>query len=172
MKIAIHKSNDNANGSSGAIYDVFSKARNGVLLLLVTLVLAACSQQGLESGEPIITVYKSPDCGCCVKWVDYLKAHNFSVITKNVNNTQQIKSDFNVPTKMRTCHTATIGEYVLEGHVPAEAITRLISEKPEIKGLAVPGMPATSPGMGTSSGDDFNVYSFDDKGNYEFYQRG
>lgn len=169
MNNVIHNSN-NSDGSSSKRYETYSKTRNSVLLLLIGLTLGACSQ--VESGESTITVYKSPDCGCCVKWVDYLKEHNFSVVVKNVSNTQQIKSSFDVPAKLRTCHTATIGEYVIEGHVPAAAINRMLSEKPQIKGIAVPGMPATSPGMGTSSGDDFNVYTFDDKGNYEFYQRG
>ena len=96
---------------------------------------------------PLVVVYKSPSCGCCESWIAHMKAAGFPVEAKDVDNMDAIKTKVGVPYGKGSCHTAEVGGYVVEGHVPAEAIRRLLSERPEATGLAVPGMPAGSPGM-------------------------
>lgn len=95
-----------------------------------------------------MTVYKSPTCGCCTKWVDHVKDAGFKVSIKDVTDMDAIKRDLGVPAQLASCHTAVVGPYVLEGHVPADAIEKLLADKPaRARGLAVPGMPVGSPGM-------------------------
>jgi hypothetical protein len=96
---------------------------------------------------PSLTVYKSPTCGCCAKWVDHVKAAGFTAVVHDDDDMDTVKDGMGVPTNLRSCHTAQAGKYVLEGHVPAEDIHRLLKERPKVAGLAVPGMPASSPGM-------------------------
>jgi hypothetical protein len=99
---------------------------------------------------PAVHVYKSPACGCCGKWVDHMKASGFDVTTHNTNNVAEHKARLGVPVAMGSCHTAEVGGYLVEGHVPASDVKRLLAEKPRaagVIGLAVPGMPASSPGM-------------------------
>ena len=101
---------------------------------------------------PLITVYKTPSCGCCVKWVEYLQKEGFEVKIVNRDDLTSIKQREGVPTAMSSCHTALVDGYVIEGHVPAQAIRKLLKERPDTRGLAVPGMPANSPGMGEMDG--------------------
>ena len=112
---------------------------------------------------PAITVYHSPTCGCCKKWVEYLKADGFTVKSIEQEDLTDIKAELGVVSKVRSCHTAVIAGYVIEGHVPTADIHRLLSEKPKITGLAAPGMPPSSPGM---DGDrqPYEVVTFDGKG--------
>src|SRR3990172_12175862 len=114
-----------------------------VIALLVTQIALA---------GPLITVYKTPDCGCCVKWVEYLKNEGFEVKAVNRDDLEPIKQRAGVPPAMSSCHTALVDGYVIEGHVPARAIRKLLKERPDTLGLAVPGMPANSPGMGEMDG--------------------
>jgi len=108
-----------------------------------------------------IIVYKSPTCGCCNAWIDHLQAAGFSVRARNVADMTSIKTRHGVPVSMRSCHTAIVGEYVIEGHVPADDIRRLLDEGQQVAGLAVPGMPAGSPGMEmTGHQDQYTVWSF------------
>ncbi|WP_022835082.1 DUF411 domain-containing protein [Salisaeta longa] len=109
---------------------------------------------------PTITVYKSPTCTCCGKWVDYLKANDWPVEVKTRPNVQPTKQRLGVPRGLRSCHTATVGNYVLEGHVPAPEIKKLLAEKPNVRGLTVPGMPVGSPGMEGPNPDPYNVVAF------------
>ena len=101
---------------------------------------------------PLITVYKTPTCGCCVKWVEYLRKEGFEVKAINRDDLAPIKQRAGVPSEMSACHTALVDGYVIEGHVPAQAIRKLLQERPDTRGLAVPGMPANSPGMGDMDG--------------------
>ena len=94
-----------------------------------------------------ITVFKSPTCGCCNAWIDHLRDAGIEVSAENVNDMVEVKQRLNVPQGMWSCHTGVIDGYVIEGHVPAQDIARLIAERPEGLGLAVPGMPVGSPGM-------------------------
>jgi hypothetical protein len=94
-----------------------------------------------------ITVYKSASCGCCAKWVDHLRSHGFTPTVHDEENMDAIKDEMGVPQDLRSCHTALLGRYLVEGHVPAEDLHRLITEHPAVLGLAVPGMPRSSPGL-------------------------
>ena len=105
------------------------------------------------AGEPEqVTVWKTPSCGCCKEWVAHLRQQGFNVVTQDVNDTAPIRQKLGLPAKFGSCHTAQVGGYVLEGHVPAREVKRLLREKPAAIGLAVPGMPIGSPGM--EMGDD------------------
>jgi hypothetical protein len=117
------------------------------------------------------TVYKSPSCGCCSKWVDHLKANGHTVATKNIENLDMIKKMAGVPEPLQSCHTAMVNGYVIEGHVPANDIKRLLAERPEAKGLAVPGMPAGSPGMEGGTPDRYNVMLFKKGGASNVYAK-
>lgn len=114
------------------------------------LVVLLVTQTALAG--PLITVYKTPNCGCCVKWVEYLQNEGFEVKAVNRNDLAPIKQRTGVPPAMSACHTALVDGYVIEGHVPAQAIRKLLQERPDTRGLAVPGMPANSPGMGEMDG--------------------
>lgn len=94
-----------------------------------------------------VTVFKSPYCGCCGKWVEHLRQNGFAVATRNVNDVPATRQQLGMPDQYGSCHTAKIGNYVIEGHVPAADIRRLLTEKPKALGLAVPSMPPGSPGM-------------------------
>ena len=111
-----------------------------------------------------VTVYKTPTCGCCTKWVGHLEENGFEVETKDLSNLGMIKSMAGVKPEHASCHTAQVGGYVVEGHVPAEDIKRLLSERPKVKGLTVPGMPHGSPGMETGRKDPYQVLTFDADG--------
>ena len=100
---------------------------------------------GTHSG--LVTVWKTPGCGCCKEWVIHLRKEGFNVVTNDVNDTAQIRQKLGLPSNFGSCHTAQAGGYVLEGHVPAREVKRLLREKPVAIGLAVPGMPVGSPGM-------------------------
>ena len=110
----------------------------------------------LAAGRPVwalpvapgsITVFKSRSCMCCAEWVDHLKAAGFAVVVHDEEEMDMVKDNLGVPSGVRSCHTAQVGKYLVEGHVPAEDIRRLLKEKPAAAGLAVPGMPASAPGM-------------------------
>jgi len=116
-----------------------------------------------------VTVYKSPTCGCCVKWIDHLEGHGFTVEARDVRDTRALKQEHGVPSGLEACHTALIEGYVIEGHVPAEDIGRLLRERPPVAGLAVPGMPIGSPGMEGPRPEAYRVLSFDAVGHTEIF---
>lgn len=109
-----------------------------------------------------VTVYMDPLCGCCAKWVDHLKASGFSPVVQNRKDMDALKDSLGVPAALRSCHTAVVGRYLIEGHVPAADMKRLLASAPKrILGLAAPGMPAGSPGMeGPGASDRYNVVAF------------
>jgi len=107
---------------------------------------------------PDVTLYKSPNCGCCVKYVEYLKANGFAVKAYDQADMDGIKKRYGV-TRVASCHTALVQGYVVEGHVPVGAIRKLLKEKPAIAGISVPGMPLNSPGMGEMKKGTLTVYS-------------
>ena len=112
--------------------------------LLAPLALMACAS---SAAAATLEVVKTPSCGCCSVWVERMKAAGFTVKVRDVEDTSPIAKAAGVPDRMRSCHTAKIGGYVIEGHVPAADIRRLLAQKPKAVGLSVPGMPAGSPGM-------------------------
>lgn len=119
-----------------------------------------------------VEVYKSPTCGCCNEWVKHLRANGFSVKAHDVSDVAQYKTTFGLPITLGSCHTAKVGGYVIEGHVPANEIKRLLKERPAISGLAVPGMPIGSPGMEQGAHKDrYDVMSFDKQGKIGVYAR-
>jgi hypothetical protein len=109
---------------------------------------------------PTVLVYKSPTCGCCNGWVEHLESAGFTVDARNVRDLMSVKVDGGVPTAMSSCHTAIIDGYVVEGHVPAEQVKRLLDERPDVAGIAVPGMPVGSPGMEGPNAEPYQVWSF------------
>jgi hypothetical protein len=112
------------------------------LFLFCFLAGVAMAQSALS-----ITVNKTPYCGCCKQWMAHLQANGFTASGKDVDDTAPVRASLGMPAKLGSCHTAVINGYVIEGHVPAEDIKRLLKEKPKALGLAVPGMPLGSPGM-------------------------
>ena len=104
--------------------------------------------------DGLITVWKTPNCGCCKEWVTHLKNNGFEVVTNDIKDTAPMRQKLGLPAKFGSCHTAQLGAYVLEGHVPAQEIRRLMREKPKAVGLAVPGMPVGSPGMEVGNTQD------------------
>ena len=120
---------------------------------------------------PKVTVYKSPTCGCCSKWIEHLEENGFAVAATDVHDLRPIKQINGVPPAMASCHTALVGGYFVEGHVPAEDIRRLLSERPEIAGLAVPKMPEGSPGMEGPNPVPYAVWAIRSDGSREVYAR-
>jgi hypothetical protein len=113
---------------------------------------------------PEVHVYKSPTCGCCEKWIEHLRAEGFTVRATDVADVTPIKLENGVTPELSACHTALVGGYVVEGHVPASDVRRLLAEKPDVKGLAVPGMPIGSPGMEGPGAKGYEVLSFGAQG--------
>ena len=139
-------------------------------LLLLALYMTATAY----AGEPAttITVYKTPTCGCCNGWVDYLRGNGFSVETHNMSKLTDLKARFGLTDgKLMSCHTAVVDGYLVEGHVPVDDIRRLINEKPDIVGITAPGMPQLSPGMFSLEPKDYDVLSFDKHGRVELFSR-
>jgi hypothetical protein len=108
---------------------------------------AALAVPAVRAAAPEVEVWKSPTCGCCGKWVNHMKANGFSVTTNDVGNLAGWRARHGMPSKYGSCHTARVGGYTLEGHVPAADVQRLLRERPDAIGLAVPNMPIGSPGM-------------------------
>ena len=135
-------------------------------LSTLALTTAAIHEQPVDrvDKKPVITVYKDPGCGCCKKWVEHLIKHGYQVNAKDTPDMQAIKTSLGVPDKLAACHTAVVNGYLIEGHVPAEDIERLLTQKPKIAGIAVPGMPAGSPGMEGPTSQHYQVFAFDKKG--------
>lgn len=122
------------------------------------------------AGEGSVTVYKSPTCGCCEAWIDHLEDNGFEVETRDVRDVVPHKIEHGVTPQLASCHTALVDGYVIEGHVPASDIKRLLAERPAVKGLSVPGMPVGSPGMERGDRvDPYDVLSFDGEGETDVY---
>jgi hypothetical protein len=148
--------------------------------LLVALILSLLSATQLFSATPAmaeeplaeITVWHSPTCGCCTKWIDHLKEYGFPVRSHAQHDVAMIKHRLGLPDKLASCHTAMVNGYVIEGHVPAEDIERLLKERPFVRGLSVPGMPTGSPGMEMGDRvDPYEVLSFDEDGKTAVFSR-
>ncbi len=128
------------------------------LLGLIAFLSCAIAQ----AAPPVIEVYKSPHCSCCTRWESILEDHGFEVISHKTGDMPAVKARLGVPGKLASCHTGVIDGYFVEGHVPAADILRMLAEKPEIRGLSVPGMPAGEnvPGMETRPGNaKFDVWA-------------
>ena len=121
-----------------------------VVIFAGTIVLALffVPKNGNQDNRVKITIYKSPTCSCCEEYITYLKNKDFRVEVVNTQDMLSIKEKYQIPPEMESCHTSVIGDYFIEGHMPVEAIQKLLEERPQISGIALPGMPAGSPGMG------------------------
>ncbi len=134
------------------------------LALFMSLTIAS-NAHALEA-----KVYKSPYCGCCTNWSDHMEDNGFTIATEKVSDLDTFKNQLEIPVDLRSCHTAVIEGYVIEGHVPVSDIMRLLKERPDIKGLAVPGMPIGSPGMEQRGRmDSFNVLGIQKDGSTFIY---
>jgi len=133
------------------------------LIVFIALLVIALGPVSAQSAE--MTVYKSPYCGCCGKWVEHMQSAGHLVKIVNTEDMDSVKHIMGVPEPLHSCHTAMVDGYLIEGHVPAADIDRLLRERPKAKGLAVPGMPSGSPGMempGTPA-DNYDVILFNEK---------
>ncbi len=116
--------------------------------------------QVASADEPVLKVYKTPTCGCCDLWVDHAEEEGFATESTDLRDLRPIKMEHGVPGHLASCHTTIVGDYVVEGHVPADVIRRLLAEQPDIAGIAVPGMPMGSPGMEGHRVDPYDVIAF------------
>jgi len=134
--------------------------------------LGSVTAVGAQAKPTEVVVYKSPTCGCCSKWVDHMRAAGFHVVTHDQEDLTQFKAEAGVPASLTSCHTAIVSSrYVIEGHVPAPDIKRLLREQPKIAGLAAPGMPAGSPGMEGARKEPYDVIAFDAQGKQSVFQK-
>ncbi len=138
--------------------------KKSVALAVLALGLAVTSG-GVEAQKPLaVQVFKEATCGCCSSWVEHLRRAGFAPTASNVDDLPAVKQVYKIPPQARSCHTALVGGYVIEGHVPVADIQRLLKEKPAIAGLAVPGMPIGSPGMEGPNPRPYDVLAFDKTG--------
>lgn len=131
-------------------------------LVLAFVLVATLWLSPAAAEEPTeVTVYKSPTCGCCGKWVSHLEEHGFRVTTHEMPDVTPVKVQAGLPSQLASCHTAFVEGYLIEGHVPASDVKRLLEERPAVQGLAVPKMPIGSPGMEGPNPERYDVLSFD-----------
>jgi hypothetical protein len=143
--------------------------------LLAALSLAALLVTTASAQAPALTkmtVYKSPTCGCCAKWVEHMKKAGFDLAVTDTDNVSLIKAEHKVPSNLAACHTAIVNGYVVEGHVPDDVIRKMLAEKPKISGIAVAGMPMGAPGMETEGvPQTYDVMAFDATGASHVYAK-
>ena len=150
-------------------------ALSALALAAVALTVQPVTRAGETSNRdplPTVEVYQSPTCGCCTLWVDHLRDEGFTVNAHMVDDRRltQIKIDAGLTRELASCHTGIVDGYVVEGHVPAEDVARMLRERPDIAGIAVPGMPIGSPGMEVGDRrDPYDVLAFDRDGNVTVY---
>ncbi len=144
----------------GVIFSIFISALGGFILM-----------QNV-SAEPEMTVYKSATCGCCNKWVKHMEDNGFQVAAIDVLDVNLVKQQYGISYEHASCHTAVVDGYVIEGHVPALDVKRLLAEKPDVLGLSVPGMPVGSPGMEMGDRvDRYSVIAMDKEGNARVFNQ-
>ncbi len=157
------------------------QATMGFVLGLSVMVSACSPQQSMqdsaqsavlssETAMPSMVVYKSPTCGCCSEWIEYVEKAGFPITAIDHDDVDSIKAAHGLTNPaLKSCHTAVVDGYVIEGHVPLSDIERLLAERPEIVGLTAPGMPMMSPGMGSETPMDYDVLAFDKNGESSVY---
>jgi len=136
--------------------------RLATFLGLAAIVAVAAGAAAPHHTPPVaVTVYKSPSCGCCSNWVDHMRKNGFTVTVHDVDDVGPMKREVGVPARLESCHTAIVDGYVIEGHVPAADVRRLLAERPRVVGLSVPGMVTGSPGMEGGKALAYDVVAFD-----------
>ncbi len=148
------------------------------IAVLAIVLIAGCSSKSGPTGgvtteipRETITVYKSELCGCCDLYTKYLKKSDFDVEVVQQDDLTPLKDELNIPDKLRSCHTTKVGDYFVEGHMPKEAIAKLLAEKPDIAGIALPGMPSGSPGMPGGKQGEFVIYAVGKDGSTSEFMR-
>lgn len=144
-------------------------------LSAAALLFLSSSVSFAQSKAPAVNVFKTPWCGCCSEWADALGKAGYAVASSDLETLTEMRNGLGVPQNMEGCHVAIVGGYFLEGHVPLAAIEKLLSDRPDIAGIAVPGMPIGSLGMGDERGAKYDVYAVPRGGNgapYIFYRVG
>ena len=134
----------------------------GILAVLFLVNNGVSTQESTTNklvGDGGFIIYKSATCGCCGVYSSYLKGEDISVDIRNVTDMSEIKEKFGIPQQLQSCHTSEVGGYVVEGHIPIEVINKLLTEKPQIQGIALPGMPSGSPGMPGPKAGPFVIYT-------------
>jgi hypothetical protein len=141
-------------------------AKSGGRVLAFAGMVAAIGglARATPTAAPEVVVYKTPSCGCCKKWIEHLRANGFLVTARDTSDLGGVAAHYGVPSKLTSCHTALVGGHVVEGHVPADVIQRLLKERPNLAGVAVPGMPAGSPGMESETPTHFRIFTFEKSG--------
>jgi len=142
-----------------------------VVMALVPWSEAIFAEETRTTKTEEVVVYKSPWCGCCQGWVEHMRASGFEVTVREQEDLSAIKRMSGIPEQLQSCHTAFVGGYAIEGHVPAGAIERLLAERPRVRGLAVPGMPIGSPGMEGADPEPYEVMTFTQGGATNVYER-
>jgi|SRR3989338_2729174 len=148
-------------------------------LILGVVIVAGCASQKTDSasndnqasGKVTATIFKSSGCGCCSVYTQYMGKKGFDVKVVETEDSSSISDKYGIPSSMESCHTTVIGDYFVEGHVPVEAINKLLAEKPDIAGIAMPGMPSGSPGMPGSKRGPFVVYAVHKDGSTTEFMR-
>ncbi|HSJ96895.1 MAG TPA: DUF411 domain-containing protein [Myxococcota bacterium] len=138
---------------------------------LAALTLAAIAPAALAQQRPLVEVWRSPSCGCCGAWVKHLEENGFATRVHMVEDTASVRRRLGMPERLGSCHTAKVGGYVVEGHVPASDIRRLLAGRPKALGLAAPGMPAASPGMDVPGSPPYDVLLVGDGGRTSVFAR-
>jgi hypothetical protein len=143
-----------------------------ILIFLVLIIIAGINSyyQNKTSDTSLAIMYKSEGCLCCVEYSKYLNSHGISVKI-NIVEINSFMDKYNIPKDLRSCHFIIFQGYIIIGHVPIEAINKLLSEKPKIRGISLPGMPSGSPGMNGVKTEEFIIYSFDFNGNISIFMR-
>jgi hypothetical protein len=147
--------------------------RLGAGAAALTLLPGSLAARAGSADLPLMTIYKSETCLCCEKWVDHVKAAGFKTSVHNRDPVEPLKDELAIPRHVRSCHTAQVGGYLIEGHVPAADIKRLLKEKPKLMGLAVPGMPVGTPGMDQPGipAEPYHVVAFQKVGTTSVYAK-
>lgn len=141
--------------------------RRSFVCATAALALGKFAKAGAQDA-PLVSVYKNPACGCCGEWVKHMRANGFRVEMREIADVTPIRRRYGVPDQLASCHTAVVGGYAIEGHVPASDIRRLLRERPKVRGLAVPGMVPGSPGMEQGPPQPYETLAFDDRGSRIF----
>jgi len=143
-----------------------------VCLMMATVSMSAAQRPQTAAAAIEGKVYLTPTCGCCGKWVEHMNASGFKMTREMTTDMNTVAAHHKVPESLQSCHTAVIGPYVIEGHVPADLVKKLLKEQPKIVGLSAPGMPAGSPGMDVPNSPPYSIVAFRADGTtYEFARR-
>jgi len=168
-----------------AFNKVFTKKRflnslifSGIIFVNTTNLFSNTARTQENIDNPKVISYRSASCGCCKKWINHLRDNGFEVVDNIVKDVSLIKNEYQIPNNLRSCHSAQIANYTIEGHVPIKSINKLFREKPNINGIAVPGMPLGSPGMEMHSHDshshdyeNYKVVSFSKSGKTKIFDK-